>query len=88
MVNIGETDNTLQVSLDILNFANLLNPRWGNDYFLANDNYSLLRFEGWQDDVTGGTPTFSFTEPANDIWSLNDLSSRWRIQFGVRYIFN
>ena len=76
------------MSLDILNFGNLLNARWGNDYFLVNDNYSLIRFEGWQDGESGGTPTFSFVEPKNDIWGLNDLTSRWRMQLGVRYIFN
>lgn len=87
-IKTGDNLNTLQLSLDILNFGNLLNARWGNDYFLVNDNYSLIRFEGWQDGESGGTPTFSFVEPKNDIWGLNDLTSRWRMQLGVRYIFN
>lgn len=79
-------ENTIQVSLDILNFGNLLNPRWGNDYFFSNDQTTgVISFEGLDDD---GQPTFEFLDPDGDLYSLSDFNSRWRMQLGVRYIFN
>ena len=59
-IRAGETTNTLQVSLDVLNFGNLLNSKWGvpkNDMSVSN-NGAILSYEG---NVPGtNTPTFSF----------------------------
>jgi len=86
-VSIGDTDNRLQLTLDIFNFTNLLNNEWGviyNNPFA----YELLNFEGYADDET--TPTFSYTNDdlGNNRFGIADRASRWRGRIGIRYIFN
>ncbi|MEO1254841.1 MAG: hypothetical protein AAFY41_08155, partial [Bacteroidota bacterium] len=86
--------NTLQVSIDIFNFTNLLNKNWGRRYGTPQ-SYELLEFEGFQDN--SDIPTFSF-DPFNldepnratygDFKDFGLLSSRWQMQVGFRYIFN
>ena len=87
--------NTLQLSLDIFNVGNLLNQDWGRRYNRQFSGYELLQFVDFAAD--GTTPTFEyegFDEGFDDdeAWNgdLDDagfLSSRWQMQFGVRYIF-
>ena len=86
--------NTLQLSIDIFNFTNLLNRNWGKRYGRPN-SYELLEFEGFQDN--SNIPTYSFDPFNNDepnrasYGDFDDsgfLSSRWQMQVGVRYIFN
>jgi len=87
-VKTGDRHQTLQLTFDIFNLANLINNDWGWKYWLNNDNYSLLSAEGM--DVDGTTPTFSFNKPSDNVWSKDDtglMRSRWMAQFGVRYIF-
>lgn len=91
-ITAGGKRNTLQVSLDIFNFGNLLNKDWGRLYYASGayySNYPLIKFEGFESDNT--TPRFSFTKPKGDVWAIDDLgllSSRWQAQLGVRYTFN
>ncbi len=87
--------NTIQLSLDIFNFGNLINKDWGKRYNRQEAGYELLQFEGFL--PNSNTPTFSyegFDEGFDDdeAWNgdLDDagvLSSRWQMQVGVRYIF-
>lgn len=86
--------HTLQITFDVFNFGNMINPEWGNKYFAANNNVGLIKYEGMiTDEATGDntTPTFSFDRPADDqAWYLNDgglYSSRWQAMIGVRYKF-
>jgi len=87
--------NTVQVSFDIFNLGNLLNGDWGRRYQTfdgGGTSVELINFEGFQ---TGtNTPTYSFdtnrTDLADDILGKDDsglISSRWQMQFGLRYIF-
>lgn len=93
-LRVGESINTLQVSLDILNFGNLLNSKWGvpkTDMSVSNRG-QILRYEGRD----GNTPRFAF--PTNDkgeylvgakTFDTNYwYGNTWRMQLGVRYIFN
>ncbi len=87
-VHIGKK-NTLQFTFDIFNFSNMLNKNWGQVYFVNNDNYQLLDFEGLD---ANGKAEFTFKGSSNDRpYSINDNPqfnpSRWIGQFGVRYIF-
>ena len=89
-INVGETVNTLQVSFDIFNFANLLNKDWGTKRYISNNAYQLIKFKGFEDD--GTTPKFNYTGPTDvdDVYSIDDagvFSSRWQAQIGIRYIF-
>lgn len=90
-INVGKTSNRLQLTFDIFNVANFINKDWGVDYstFVGSDNnYTILNFEGY--DTDGQTPMFSFTEDklGRGRFDVLSRSSRWRMRFGIRYIFN
>lgn len=90
-VNVGGKTHTLQLSADIFNFANLLNPDWGVDYdrFLDDENaLGLINFAGYGG-VNEDIPQFTYTrdELGDDIFDIRSFNARWRMQVGVRYIF-
>ncbi len=73
--------NTIQLSIDILNFGNFLNSDWG----LVQSPISVQPIGV---SVTGGVPTYTYTGTQNKTFSYDSsLNSRWQAQFGVRYIF-
>jgi outer membrane receptor protein involved in Fe transport len=75
-----------QVSLDILNFMNLINSEWGWFETTPQDTYTIVTLRG--NDPATGRPVYSFTKPAsNTPWSQLDLASRWQMQLGLRYSF-
>ncbi|WP_074406874.1 TonB-dependent receptor [Aquimarina megaterium] len=87
-IKTGEKKNTLQLSLDIFNFTNLLNKDWGKRKFIPG-NIALI------ETVRGGTADPEFTFDASSfedgIEQIDDnglQSSRWQMQVGLRYIFN
>ena len=90
-VNVGR--NTLQFSLDVFNFSNLLNNAWGRKYFVSFDNYSLLDFQAFQEGTTIPTYTVDSNvlrdeEPWDDNLDVEGFrSSIWQMQLGLRYIF-
>lgn len=74
----------VQVMLDVLNVANLLNPNWGVEYSSAY-NVMVLDITKLSKDAEGNmTPTYSFNPKKVYI---NDFYSRWRAQVGVRVTF-
>ncbi len=86
-LNVGDSANRLQISLDIFNVGNLINNNWGVVY--GNPfAYRIIDFEGYAAD--GTTPTFTFSEEdlGNDRFSIADRVSRWRARIGLRYTFN
>ena len=91
-VKTGKERHTLRLTLDILNVGNLLNKQWGIVKSTVANNF--LRYEGLAAD--GKTPAFSFTyqdaasqTPLVNSFSNNTgITSRWQMQFGIRYIFN
>jgi hypothetical protein len=91
-VKTGETRHTLRLSFDIINVGNLLNKNWGIVKGATVTN--PLKFEGIAAD--GTTPLFSFpySDPNNQVHYANSFSnntgitSRWQMQFGIRYLFN
>lgn len=89
-VNVGGKMNKIQVSWDVFNLANLINPSWGVRYTVPGDfnNFFLYSFEGY--DTDGTTPQFSYTDDAigTDALNIDNFNSRWRMRLGVRYIFN
>jgi hypothetical protein len=77
-------DNKIQLSADILNIGNLLNSNWGVRQWAGQTGLS----QPIAVSVADGTPTYSFDESQTSaIQTRFDLSSRWRMQFGVRYSF-
>jgi hypothetical protein len=86
-VKTGTKTNRLEVSLDIFNFANLIDPSAGAIFSNPFD-YRLINFEGFAAD--GTTPQFSFTNDdlGDERFNISDRPSRWRMRLGLRYTFN
>jgi hypothetical protein len=75
--------NTLQLSLDILNLGNLLNRSWGNRQLVSNNRLIETAYGTTNPD----TPNFTFRGGEQTFFTSTDLTSRWRAQVGLRYIF-
>jgi hypothetical protein len=81
-INVGKKTNTIQLSLDVLNFGNLINNGWGVRQ-IPSTTQPLGVSVG-----AGGVPTYSFdTGIQNTFVQDFNLSSRWQAQVGLRYIF-
>jgi len=77
-----KSDNIIQLSVDILNFANLLNSDWGLVQIVANQNPISVSVDDTQ------TPTYSFDTTQTETFTYDSsLNSRWQMQVGLRYIF-
>jgi len=92
-VNVGGKRNTIQLSLDILNAANLVNKDWGKAYFFNQNN--ILTPTNQNAVVAGGTvkPTYRLNPLNNQMIkeTFRDnigYASTYAMQFGIRYIFN
>ena len=81
---VGGKTNTIQLSLDILNFGNLLSSDWGVIQVPRNLNpISIVSVDENQ------VPTFSFDQSIEKTFGFDQsLLSRWQAQVGLRYIFN
>jgi hypothetical protein len=77
----------LQLTLDILNFANLLNPEWGRSVFVNNQNDQLLARVNNNVTDTGGHVLLSPFQARPNVFQTSDLSSRYQIQLGIKYNF-
>ncbi|SHF59773.1 Carboxypeptidase regulatory-like domain-containing protein [Mariniphaga anaerophila] len=88
---VGGTTNTLQFSLDFLNFGNLLNSKWGveKDMYSAN-NGQILKFE---DVDANNVPSFSMVKKDDGSYLSETYSTYynynqcWQLQVGIRYFF-
>ncbi len=86
--NIGSTRNTLQLSVDIVNFGNLLNSEWGIQQNL-NGAQSLLTRQG----AVSANPNFQMNRvsgalPMGPFQNASNFGTTWSMQVGLRYIFN
>jgi outer membrane receptor for ferrienterochelin and colicin len=94
-VKVGNTQQTIQLGLDITNVGNLLNPNWGCRWSAYQPQ--LLEVTNSAAVTPNGNvaPTFRF----NHIAGTNDLpketfrkyvgdASTFRMQFSIRYLFN
>ncbi|MEJ8803041.1 TonB-dependent receptor [Pontibacter sp. H249] len=84
-----DNDHRLQITFDVFNFTNLLNKDWGRQYTASFNAFQAIDFVGYVQGTT--TPRFNYTGRGltdGDPYFVNDFSSRWRGQLGVRYIFN
>ena len=76
--------HNIQLSVDILNFGNLLNSNWGVRQFAS---YTGLA-QPLGVTVANSVPTYSFdTSQRSTFFNDAQLVSRWRMQFGLRYSF-
>jgi len=86
-INAGKSKHTLQLTLDIFNVLNLLNKEWGVHRSVYNSTYELVSFDGFKEDGTTPTYTYERGTERDQVWNISDPVSRWRMQFGIRYIF-
>ncbi len=70
----------LEFTFDIINFANMLNKKWGASYESAY-NLSPLTLQSFAKD---GTPQYTYNKAEIQ---KSDISSRWHCQVGVRLTF-
>lgn len=82
----GGKKRTIQLSIDIQNFGNMLSSKWGVRKYATTSGFyqplSVNRFTG------AGTPVFTFDPSQKSTFTSSpDLISRWQMQFGLRYIF-
>ena len=77
-----KNNNSLEFSIDVLNFGNLLNSDWG----LVQQPDAVQPIGVTVD--ASGTPTYSFNSGLKETFVYNSsLISRWQMQFGLRYSF-
>ena len=74
--------NTIQLSIDVLNFGNLLNSNWG----VVEVPNSIQPLGVTVDE--NNVPTYTFDGNLTETFSADvSLLSRWQMQVGLRYIF-
>ncbi len=77
-----KNNNSLEFSIDVLNFGNLINSNWG-----LVQQPDAVQPIGVSVDNTG-TPTYSFNSNLKETFVYDaGLLSRWQMQFGLRYSF-
>ncbi|MFD2199972.1 TonB-dependent receptor [Shivajiella indica] len=86
--DLGGKKNTLEFRIDILNVGNLLNNNWGGGNFVTST--SPLIPAGTN---SGGVPQFRLRNFGDQLISTTFQPTAnpvdvWRMQFGLRYIFN
>jgi hypothetical protein len=90
-IKMGKKTYQVQLTYDVYNFSNMLNRNWGQTYFLANDQYSLIRFTGFVS-ATNFTPQYQFSPQTGKPWGISTsnaagLSARYISQLGLRLSF-
>ncbi|WP_161964052.1 TonB-dependent receptor [Chitinophaga flava] len=85
-------NHKVEITFDILNVGNLLNSDWGRTYFITNQVATPLTYRKF--DAATGTSTFQYDarrvvngDGKETPYFINNFTSRWRGQLGVRYSF-
>lgn len=75
---------TLELTADLYNVANLINRRWGQYRVTIPDPWvQTLRLRGY--DVAAGRGIYEYI--FRGLASVKDLESRWQMELSVRYLF-
>jgi hypothetical protein len=90
-INVKGTQNKIQISADVINFANMLNSSWGLNKGLISNANSPLTVVG--KDATTGMLKVSTRKIGTDYIKTafqdpTSVSGTWGLQLGLRYIFN
>ena len=70
----------IELSVDVMNFGNLLCRHWGSYYNISNWRMQPVNVVAMEN----GAPVYKFTSAE---LSFNDLASRWHMQLGARIVF-
>ena len=86
---LGGQKNTMQLRLDILNFGNLINDNWGQGFRAINNRPLVARGADAQGRalyrMANLNPTTLLTNSFERTVGPSDV---WRMQLGLRYLFN
>ncbi len=89
-LKLGSKTYQLQITYDIFNFTNFISRDAGKQYFVTNDQFTILEMSGYVS-ATNLTPQYKFTRPTNNnVYNISDgvfNSSRWSSQLGIRLSF-
>ncbi len=91
-IKVGSKKNTLQLSLDIFNLANLIDSNLGvlkipnRNNLLSFQGYDLNKVPQFTFPYLNGTTKETLTKTYRD--DVTGIASRWQMQLGLRYIFN
>ena len=89
-IKSGTKMHSLQLTVDVVNFTNLLNSAWGRIYFVPNTFNSTvsvgLTRVSTVDKSGDYFPTYRFATPSTP-YSVDQLASRFQSQVGLRYSF-
>ncbi|HUS01830.1 MAG TPA: hypothetical protein VMY77_08890, partial [Chitinophagaceae bacterium] len=91
-LKIRNKETGFSITLDVFNFANMLNKKWGRLYVMGGDSFQLIRFAGYANTATL-TPQYQFTPLNGTPYSVQSgtlpgNSARWISQLGFRINFN
>ncbi|SEB12580.1 TonB-dependent receptor [Pedobacter hartonius] len=91
IVTNGDHKHTLSFTYDIVNLTNLLNKKWGVQYFSPNTfnstaSVGLSAVKGAAGSATA-YPTYTFNQANTSNYSKDFFASRFQMQFGLRYSF-
>ncbi len=88
-LKIRKTTHKLQLSVDLVNLANLLNPKWGIPQTMAANSGKILHCTNAEDISSTVAPIYSFSGNSSKSWMRTDsIYQTWHIQFGIKYMFN
>jgi len=75
---------TLQFSIDLINFGNLISSKWGIRKYATTSGY----FQPINVTYNNNSPAYTFDPSIKSTFVASpDLPSRWQMQLGLRYIF-
>jgi len=90
-INTGDTKHTLQLTLDLLNFGNLINSNWGvSKNMYSSNNGQILTYEGVD---VNNVPSFSMVKDTEGAYLTETYSTYynytecWTLLIGARYSF-
>ena len=75
-----ESRRKVELSVDVMNFGNLLCRHWGSYYNISGWRMQPVNVVG----IENGEPVYKFTTSK---LSFDDLASRWHMQLGARIVF-
>ena len=76
--------NSLELRIDIFNFLNLLNYKWGGYHYVSNTRlYNITGF-----DETTNTYNYDVNTEAGKLRYQVSSSELYQIQLGIKYNFN
>ena len=88
-LKIKKTTHKLQLSVDLVNLANLLNPKWGIPQTMAANSGKILHCTNAESISSTVAPIYSFSGNSSKSWMRTDsIYQTWHIQFGIKYMFN